>query len=113
MGAVIMKITSSRSITSIRLTTLISELSGRPSRRRRGMLQAALASEHRDQRRAEPLEYVVESIETIGEDVVAEGGGDRHAERGGRRHERLGDAGRHRGEIARSARRDADERADD
>src|SRR5215207_5843222 len=107
-----MKITSSRSITSMRLTTLISELSGSPSRRRRGMLQPALAAEHGDQRRAERLEQVVEAVEAIREDVVPERRGNGDAEGRRRRDERLGDARRDGGEVARTAGRDPDEGAD-
>src|SRR5678810_323495 len=73
IGAVIMKITSSRSITSIRLTTLISALRGIPSRRRRRpTLDPPLAAEHRDEGGAEALEQIVESVEAVGEDVVPE-----------------------------------------
>src|SRR3954463_15552827 len=69
MGAVIMKITRSSSITSIRLTTLISALRGIPSRRRRrATLDPPLAAEHRDQGSAEPFEQIVEPVEAIGED---------------------------------------------
>src|SRR3982750_4496026 len=81
MGAVIMKITSRSSITSIRLTTLISALRGNPSRRRRrATLDPPLSAQHRDERRAESLEQVVEAIETVGENVVAERRRDRDAQ---------------------------------
>src|SRR4051812_24832100 len=114
IGAVIMKITSSRSITSIRLTTLISALSGSPSRRRRrATLDPPLATEHRDQSRAEALEQIVEPVQTIREDVVAEGRGDRDAQRSRGRDERLRHAGCDGGEVARAARGDSDEGVDD
>src|SRR3954471_2909831 len=114
MGAVIMKITSSSSITSIRLTTLISALSGSPSRRRRrATLEPPLAAEHRDERRAESLEQVVESVQPIGEDVVAERCRDGDAQRRSRRDQRFRDARRDGREVSRAARRDADECIDD
>src|SRR5690349_4803917 len=106
-----MKITSSRSITSIRLTTLISAFSGSSRRRRpRAILEPPLATEHRDQCRPEPLEQIVETIQPIGEDVVTERRRDGDAERRGGRDERFRDAWRHGGEVARASRRDADER---
>src|SRR6185369_11203095 len=83
IGAVIMKITSSRSITSIRLTTLISAFNGSSRRRPRAILEPPLAAEHRDQRRPESLQQVVETVEAIGEDVVAERRRDGDAQRRG------------------------------
>src|SRR6476661_3193126 len=83
IGAAIMKITSSRSITSIRLTTLISALSA-SSRRRCRILEPSFAQQHRDHRRAETLEQVVEAIQPVREDVVAERGWNGHGQRRGR-----------------------------
>src|SRR6476469_7496442 len=89
IGAVIMKITRSSRITSIRLTTLRSAFSGSPSRRRRSTLQLSLAHEHRDHGGAEPLEGVREPIEPVREDVVPERRGNGDAERRRRGDERL------------------------
>src|SRR5215213_2800326 len=92
IGAVIMKMTIMSIITSMRLTTLISALSGIFSPRRRdterapnpwtlrtgGELRAsdpALAHHQRDQLRAEALELAVQAVETVREDVVPEDGG--------------------------------------
>src|SRR5262245_56850157 len=73
IGAVIMKITSSSSITSIKLTTLISAFSSkRARRRRRGISDEPFAHEQRDQRRAEAFHLSVEAVQTAREDVVSE-----------------------------------------
>src|SRR5918999_228230 len=60
IGAVIMKITSRRSITS----------------------DVPLAGEQRDHRRAERLEEAFDPVEPTGEDVVGERRRDRHRQRG-------------------------------
>src|SRR5688500_5749376 len=104
-----MKITSSSNITSIRLTTLICELSASSRRRGRAILDAAFPYQQRYHRRAEPLEQVVEPVEPVGEDVVAERGGNGDAERSRGSHERFGDAGRHRRKVSRAGGGDADE----
>src|SRR5688500_6571011 len=106
MGAVIMKITSSSRITSIRLTTLISAFSASSRRRWRATLEAALAHEQRDHGGAESLEQIVEPVEPIRENVVAEGGGNGDGQRSRRRDQRLGDARRHRRQVPRPCRRD-------
>src|SRR5919201_6759944 len=100
IGAVIMKITSSSNMTSMRLTTLISAFSASRSRRRRGTSDVALAHEQRDHRRSERLEQALDAIEPAGEDVVGEGRRNRDRERGGRRDERFAHAQRERPQVA-------------
>src|SRR5512142_3450140 len=105
-----MKTTSSSSMTSMRLTTLISALSASPSRRRRATLDLPLANHHRDDLRSEGLELAVDAVHAICEEVVAEDGGDGDGERGRGRDERFGDARRDRADVPRPLGRDADER---
>src|SRR5512138_564646 len=94
MGAVIMKMTSNNSITSIKLTTFTSAFSSYRCRRRwRRISDFAFAHEQRDHRGAESLQPAVEAIEPAGEDVVAERGRNRDGQRGSGRRERLADAG--------------------
>src|SRR6185437_535786 len=113
IGAVIMKITSSSSITSIRLTTLTSALrSNRSRRRRRGTSDPAFAHEQRDGRRAEAFHPRVEPIEAAGEDVVAEGSGNRDGERHRRRNQRLRHARRDGRQVPRALRRNPEKRVD-
>src|SRR5512140_157885 len=113
-GAVIMKMTSRSIITSMSDTTLMSALSGvRSPCVRRRMLDAPLAGHQRDDLRTEAFEFAVESIEPGGEDVVREHRRDGDGQCGGCGHERLGDAGRHRPEVARPLRRNAEEGVDD
>src|SRR6185437_6845072 len=101
IGAVIMKITSSSIMTSIRLTTFTSAISANVCRRaRRAISDPAFAHEQRDDRGAEALEHPVELIETACEDVVPERGRDGDDERRRRGGERLAYAGGNRGEIA-------------
>src|SRR5918992_2614267 len=113
IGAVIMKITSNSSITSIRLTTLISALSARRSRRRRATSDVPFADEERDHRRAERLEESFDPVQAAGEDFVGERRRDRDRQRRRRRNQRLGDAWRDGRQVARPAARDADESVDD
>src|SRR5512146_203443 len=102
MGAVIMKMTSNSSITSIRLTTFTSALSSYRCRRRwRRISDFAFADEQRDHRGAESFQSTVEAIESAREDVVAERGRDRDGQRRGGRGERLADAGCHGRQVAR------------
>src|SRR3954467_5532320 len=104
-GAVIMKITSRSSITSIRLTTLTSALrSYRCRRARRAISDLSFAHEQRDQGGVEAFHPAVEPVQTAGEDVVAERRRNRHAERGRGGDQRFGDAGRDGAQIAGSLR---------
>src|SRR6185437_1804271 len=113
IGAVIMKITSSSSITSIKLTTLTSALrSNRSRRRRRGTSDPAFAHEQRDRGRAEAFHARVEPIEAAGEDVVAEGCRNGDGERNGGGDQRLRHARGDRRQIPRALRRDAEKRVD-
>src|SRR6185437_9975514 len=113
IGAVIMKITSNSSITSIKLTTLTSALrSNRSRRRRRGTLDSAFAHEQRDRGRAEAFHARVEPIEPAGEDVVAEGCRNGDGERNGGGDQRLRHARSDRRQIPRTLRRDAEKRVD-
>src|SRR5262245_30001313 len=109
IGAVIMKITNSSSITSIRLTTLMSALRSKRCRRRiPGISDSSLADEKRDHGHAEALERAIEAIETSREDVVPKCGRNGDGERGCRGDQGFGDARRNRGQIPRALRCDAE-----
>ena len=114
IGAVIMKITSSSIITSIRLTTLISALSG---------MSLAPAARHA---RSRPFAHHAARSAPMPKPRARRRCGsagwrrccsrtprDRDAQRRGRRDERLGNARRDRADVSRALRRDADERLDD
>src|SRR6185437_453439 len=75
MGAVIMKITMSSIMTSMRLTTLMSAFSAKPRPRRRAILDPPLAHHHGDDVRAEVLQIVFQSIDPVRKNVVPEDGG--------------------------------------
>src|SRR6185437_13224756 len=113
IGAVIMKITSSSSITSIKLTTLTSALrSNRSRRRRRGTSDPAFAHEQRDGGGAEAFHSRVEPIQPTGENVVAEGRRNGHGERDGGCNQRLRHARGDRRQISRALRCDAEKGVD-
>src|SRR5919109_705994 len=113
IGAVIMKITSSRNITSMRFTTLISAFSASRSRRRRATSDVPFAHEQGNHRRPKRLEETFDPVETARENVVRKGRWDRDCQRGGSRHQGLGDARRDRGEIPRATPSDPYEGIDD
>src|SRR6476619_2963294 len=74
IGAVIMKMTSKSSMTSIKLTTFTSAFrSNRWRRRRLDISDPSLANEERDQGRPEALHLSVEAVDASREDVVPEG----------------------------------------
>src|SRR5439155_4273242 len=82
IGAVIIKITSRSSITSIKLTTFTSAFSSKRWRRRRpGTSDPPFSHHERDHGRAEALHCAIESIQSARENVVAEGRRDRDGQR--------------------------------
>src|SRR5581483_9679248 len=114
IGAVIMKITMSSIITSIKLTTLISAFSGSPSaRRRRATLDPPLPNHHGNDLGAEPLELALESVQPVGEDVVPEHGRDGHGERSRSGREGFGHPRRDGAQVPGSLHGDPDEGIDD
>src|SRR5262249_44168773 len=107
-GAVIMKMTSNNSMTSIRLTTFTSAFSSKRCRlRRRAISDLPFAHEQRDHGGAEALHPSIEAVEAARENVVAERRRNRDAQRRRGRDQRLGDTRRDRREIAGALRRDA------
>src|SRR5918992_2937639 len=109
IGAVIMKITRSSSITSIKLTTLISALSASRSRRRRATSDVSFAHEQGDEGRAEGLEQSLDPVQTAREDVVRERRGKAPRGRGGCGDHRPRPAGGDRRQVSRAASRDSHE----
>src|SRR2546423_40954 len=125
IGAVIMKMIISSIITSIRLTTLISALSGSRSRprprraiRRNPVVQTMRelqSSDHPlsyhqcDQLRGNAFQLAFDLVETRSKNVVCEHRRNRHAERCRRRNQSLGHAWRHRAHVAGALGGNADE----
>src|SRR5215218_5393615 len=137
IGAMIIMMMSSTSMTSTSGVTLISDLtpplppsciamarysqpleSGRPgpASRRRSVctsLRGSLLDEVIDELRRRVVHFDVEVIEPAGEVIVKPHRGDRHEETERGLDDRLGDTGRDRADAARAGRRNPDERIDD
>src|SRR5438876_8254484 len=124
MGAVIMKMMSSTSMTSTSGTTLISASvlatrRPRPSRPRApfaagstfGMGLGGIALGDVEEFHREIVHFRREYLYPLGQKIVEIHGWDRGEEASGRRHERFGDAGRHDTQVGRAGLSDVLERA--
>src|SRR3982751_4832995 len=118
-GAVIMKMTSSTSMTSISgvmLMSLIGCAPGLRSRRPKAICASAAGAavdDHLSQVVGEAFELGLARGDALAEDVVGEHGGNRDREAGGGHHERLPDRTGDALDRDRPRRRDADERVVD
>src|SRR5512147_149570 len=119
IGAVIMKMISSTSITSTSEVTLTSALRGISPRSPPippmppAMLEQPFPSHRADQLVGEPLELADEEPDPIDVQVVRDDGGNRRREAGKGGHQGLCDTRSHGGQIPRALGRDAGEGVDD